>query len=173
MNSSPKPEPYPEWKKEDYDAALRYLRRNPVHTSEYTEEDIQYDNGKLQLRLEKLGILEDAQTLFDNGVNSLQELATWDEIDFERLGLKGTVEQYTSLYKAALEGCATGYDSEDLNDKPEVTDRFLMNCVTRLKFALQFPRDAHIWRYGQNEVEIEETIVQKRKSKVLEQDDEK
>lgn len=168
MDSSPKPEPYPEWKKEDYDAALRHLRRNPVHTSKYTEEDIQYDNGKLQLRLEKLGILEDAQTLFDNDVNSLHELVTWSKIDFERLGLKGTVEQYTSLYESALEGCATGYASGDCNDIKD-TDLALDNCVKRLEFALQYPRDAHIWRYGQNEVESEETFGQKRKSEVLEQ----
>lgn len=132
---------------------------------EDSEEQIQYHTGKLLTALEKIGILKDGQTLLDNGVYSRQQLATLEKEDLERLGVKGTLEQYKSLYEPAMEECPSGGESSECELYGTFTHEYLVECLI---LAVEDPHNQKIWRYRQNEIEMEESSGEKRKLKVQE-----
>jgi hypothetical protein len=150
----------PVWTEHDYRDALQAYNFNPPDQIEETEEEIEAEAVKLREGLEKLGLSEDIQKLWDHGVRSRHKLATLTPMDIESLELKGTQEEYESLYGPALEsGCA----SKEFEEFRTFTHEYLVRCLERAKK----------WRDKQDakemKDEIQQTIQKKQKLPVHEE----
>ena len=104
---------YTGWSDEHYQKALREFELSPPEMPDESEEDYEYHSKKLLTALKKLGIEEDFQTLLDNDVYSRQQLVLLKKKNLEELKLKGTLEQYKSMWEPAMDECPT--DGESYN----------------------------------------------------------
>ena len=156
----------PAWTEHDYREALRFFKWNPPELpEEEDEEKIEAETAKLREKLEEIGLSDDIPKLLENGVRSRHKLATLNLVDIEVLGLKGTMEQYESLYVPALDECEL--ESSEIDAYGTFTHEYL---VRRLEKAKRW-RDRRDERERVKEME-KEAEKEVRKKQKLEQHEE-
>jgi len=122
----------PAWTEHDYREALRWLEWNPPELPEDEDEKkIEAETAKLRKKLEEIGLSDDIPKLLENGVRSRHKLATLSLVDIDVLGLKGTLEQYESLYVPAMNECELESSECDVNGT--FTHEYLVQCLERAK----------------------------------------
>lgn len=152
----------PAWTEHDYREAIRYFEWNPPQLPEETEEEIEAETAKLREKLEEIGLSDDIPKLLENGVRSRHKLATLNLVDIEALGLKGTMEQYESLYVPALNECEL--ESSEIEAYGTFTHEYLVRCLEKAKRW----RDRRDEREREKEMETEMENVVYKKPKVEE-----
>jgi hypothetical protein len=97
------------WNQARYAAAQQSLeeftRRYPLVLPRETILKRRVETAKLRAALANLGLEQDLPKLLKNGMRRRAMLALIEQEDIERLGLKGTLAQYRTVYEPALEEC--------------------------------------------------------------------